>query len=187
MTQPSPRVDLGQWLPFPSDRLITTVRRRENPLAMADTDNWFEATWADRQDEIYPRLFGPVGSSIFPVSAQVFTETFQQGFDPRWLHCGVFESSPNQQHESWLYVTSGLSNEWDDEHPDSNSMSGLGCEFVFETTTQGQWAILRVQHIMAFQILLAHDRYPGRDLLDIYDRIPLRGPITPAPSSLTLL
>jgi hypothetical protein len=22
--QPSPRVDLGQWLPFPSDRLITT-------------------------------------------------------------------------------------------------------------------------------------------------------------------
>ena len=38
---------------------------------------------------------------------------------------------------------------------------------------------------MAFQILLAHDRYPGRDLLDFYDRIPLRGPITPAPSALT--
>ena len=40
---------------------------------------------------------------------------------------------------------------------------------------------------MAFQILLAHGRYPGRELLDLYDRVPLRGSITPESSSLTYI
>ncbi|WP_077022464.1 suppressor of fused domain protein [Fuerstiella marisgermanici] len=78
-----------------------------------------------------------------------------------------------------------MSNAWEDAQPDPSGVSGLGCEFVFETATQGEWAILRVQQIMAFQILLAHGRFPGRDLLDVFDRIPLRGPITPEPSQLT--
>ena len=85
-------------------------------LTKADSDNWFEATWADREDQIYiyPQLFGSVGNNISPVSAQLFTDTFQQDFNPPWLHCGVFESQPNQQHDSCLYVTSGQSNGWED-------------------------------------------------------------------------
>lgn len=152
---------------------------------MPDPDHWFEAVWGDREERIYPQLFGSVGDRIFPAAATVFTDLFKQSFDPRWLRCGVFQSPPNQSHDSWLYVSSGLSNDWDAERPDPDSCSGLGCEFVFETTSQANWAILRVQHILAFQLLLGHDRYPGRELLDYFHRIPLRASITPEASALT--
>ena len=154
---------------------------------MTEEEDWFEAIWKHREDRVYPDIFGAIGDNIYPLSAALFTDTFQQDFDPRWLNHGVFESPPCDKHRSWLYVTSGMSNAWEDEQPNADGPSGLGCEFVFESSTQGKWAILRVQHVMAFQILLAHDRYPGRDLLDVYDRIPLRGPITPEPSELTYI
>ncbi len=56
-----------------------------------------------------------------------------------------------------------------------------------ETTEQGEWAILRLQHLMAFQILLENGRYDGRDPLAPYDRIRLRASITPEPSDLRWL
>ncbi len=154
---------------------------------MSEARDWFEAVWQKREEQVYPELFGQIGQCIFPLSVSLFTETFKQDFDPRWLHCGVFESPPCDQHKSWLYVTSGMSNAWEDEQPDADGPSGLGCEFVFESSVQGNWAILRIQQLMAFQILLAHDRYPGRDLLSSFDRIPLRGSITPEDSVLTHL
>lgn len=154
---------------------------------MTEDTDWFEAVWEHREERLYPELFGPVGDAIFPLSPAIFTDTFQQDFDPRWLHCGVFESPPNRRHSSWLYVTSGLSNAWEDDAPDPTSPSGLGCEFVFETTQQAKWAIVRMLHVMAFQILLAHGRYPDRDVLEHYDRIPLRDSISPHPSELVYL
>ncbi|MCR9200539.1 MAG: suppressor of fused domain protein [Planctomycetaceae bacterium] len=154
---------------------------------MTKTDDWFEDVWEHREERLYPKLFGSVGDAIYPLSPAIFTDTFRQEFDPRWLHCGVFESPPNSKHASWLYVTSGLSNAWEDDEPDPTSPSGLGCEFVFETSGQARWAIVRMLHVMAFQILLAHGRYPDRDVLELYDRIPLRDSLTPEPSELTWL
>lgn len=155
---------------------------------MTENDDWLEAIWATREDVIYPELFGPIAENIYPLSAELFTDTFQQeSVDPRWLTHGVFESPPCDKHRSWLYVTSGMSNAWYDESPDPSGPSGLGCEFVFESSCQGEWAILRVLHVMAFQILLAHDRYPNREMLDLYDRIPLRASITPEESELTYI
>jgi hypothetical protein len=40
---------------------------------------------------------------------------------------------------------------------------------------------------MAFQILLFHGRYPGREPLSPYDRIPLRESISPSPSEIRWL
>jgi Suppressor of fused protein (SUFU) len=150
--------------------------------------DWFEEVWADREENIFPRLFGPEPRGVFTLSPSIFLETFKQpSFDPRWLHYGVFEFRPTTSRSSWLYVTSGMSNAWEDDEPRADGPSGFGCEFVLETTEQGEWAILRLQHLMAFQILLENGCYPGRDPLTPYDRIPIRASITPESSDLRWL
>jgi Suppressor of fused protein (SUFU) len=149
---------------------------------------WFERAWADREESVFPRLFGPGPRGIFTLSPSIFLETFKHpSFDPRWLFYGVLEFRPTTTRSSWLYVTSGMSNAWEDDEPRADGPSGFGCEFVLETPEQREWAILRLQHLMAFQILLENGRYPGRDPLAPYDRIPLRASITPEPSDLRWL
>jgi len=153
-----------------------------------DPQNWFERVWEHREEVLYPSLFGPDSRGIFPIQPEMLTDTFkQESFDPRWLHHGVFEFAPTPTRNSWLYVTSGMSNDWDAERPDHATPSGLGCEFVFETTQQAEWAILRLLHLMTFQILLCHGRYPGREPLSDFHRLPLRCPINFENSALTHL
>lgn len=147
---------------------------------------WFEAVWTYRETVLYPSLFGPLDERIFPLSAGILRETFgQKSWDPRWLHHGVLRSAPHARRDSWLYVTSGLSNAWEDERPDPEGVSGLGCELVLETTLEGNWAIVRLLHALAFQILLAHGRFPGRSKLGHFDRIPVGAPVAPGTSTLT--
>jgi len=151
----------------------------------SDWQKWFERVWEYREESLYPTLFGASKRGIFPIQAEMLTGMFkQETFDPRWLHYGVLEFAPTPARPSWLYVTSGMSNAWEAEEPDPTAQSGMGCEFVFETTEQGNWAILRLLHVMTFQILLCHGRYPGSGPLDDYHRLPLRGPIREG-SSLT--
>lgn len=151
----------------------------------SEWEEWFKSVWAYREDTLYPSLFGSESVGIFPLPAKMLTETFQQpAIDPRWLHYGVFQFAPTPTRKSWLYVTSGMSNAWEDDQPDPKGSSGLGCEFVFETTEPGQWPILRLLHVMACQILACHGRYPGRPPLSIFDRIPLRCAIDRRDSSL---
>jgi hypothetical protein len=149
---------------------------------------WFERIWEHREDVLYPSLFGKNNKGIFTIQADMLTGMFkQESFDPRWLFYGVFEFAPTPTRTSWLYVTSGMSNDWEAEQPDPTTPSGLGCEFVLETTQQSEWAISRLLHMMIFQILLYHGHYPGREPLGDFDRCPLRAPIRPGNSVLTLL
>jgi hypothetical protein len=151
-------------------------------------DNWFERVWSYREEDLYPSLFGPTSRGIFPITAEILTSTFKQStYDPRWITHGVFEFAPTPDRESWLYVTSGLSNAWESSTTNPSGVSGLGCEFIFETINAGDWAILRLLHLMTFQILLAHGRYEGRGPLELYDRLPLRGSIRPQPSDIQSL
>ncbi len=153
-----------------------------------DSEGWFERVWKYREESIYPLLFGSCAKGIFTIPASVFTDLFaQESCDPRWLHCGVFEYAPSHTRDSWLYVTSGMSNDWESDTPDSTKLSGLGCEFVFETAEQAEWAIRRLLQLMAFQILLCHGRYPGKEPLNDFDRVPMRGPICPGSSIITHL
>lgn len=161
-------------------------------MANADTvqggRDWFERVWAYREDVLYPSLFGSESRGIFPIPAEMLTGTFgQETLDPRWLHHGVFEFAPTPTRDSWLYVTSGMSNDWEADRPDPSTPSGLGCELLFETVQQSEWAISRLLHLMTFQILLCHGRYPGCEPLGEFDRIPLGGPIVSEPSVLTHL
>lgn len=70
------------------------------PEETKQTSNWFEAAWAEREERLYPSLFGSVGSSIFPIPAEYFSEIFRQPWDPRWLHTGVFECRPSGERAS---------------------------------------------------------------------------------------
>lgn len=147
---------------------------------MTNSASYLERVWAYREEVAYPRLFGPFAPTIAPLAAGLFRDMYEQeSVDPRWLHVGVMTAPPTAHRASWLYVTSGLSNPWDDDEPGgAGGPSGLGAEFVFETTEPGDWAIERVQHVAAFELLIAAGRYPGQEPLGVYDRLPLRGPIT---------
>lgn len=144
-----------------------------------------EAVWRMREDEVYPALFGQRVRGIFPLQMEMFTGQFgQSNIDPRWLHYGVFEFAPTETRRSWLYVTSGHSNPWEQspEEFDPNGESGVGVEFTFATTEAGDWAIRTLQSILAFDILLGVGRFPGRDYLAFHDRIPLRAPLNGDPA-----
>lgn len=147
-----------------------------------------ERVWEYREAALYPRLFGSVSRGIFVIPYDLFAKTFGQAdVDPRWLHYGVFEYAPTPGRSSWVYATSGMSTPWEAEDADPSAASGLGCEFIFESSVQGDWAIRRLWQLMAYQMLLCHNRYPGRDPLGLFDRLPLRSPIWDQESEVQIL
>ncbi|HEX6802645.1 MAG TPA: suppressor of fused domain protein [Terriglobales bacterium] len=154
---------------------------------MADQtwQEWFENAWAVREENIYRSLFGDVGSGIYALDSELFTGQFRQtSIDPRWLNHGVFESRPSGTRASWLYVSSGLSNAWDADSAKPGEVSGLGCEFIIESPSQSEWALLLLRRMVAFQILLSLGRFEGKGVLQAWDRIPLRAPIDGVSSKL---
>jgi hypothetical protein len=156
--------------------------------AMADQDwqNWFEEAWAFREDKLYRSHFGAQTEGIYVLDAEMFRSVFHQNaIDPRWLNHGVIEFKPTAERPNWVYVSSGLSNAWEADAPELDSVSGLGCEFVFQCTAQAPWALLLMRRMVAFQLLLAAGRFPGKGVLAIWDRVPVRGPIDGKNSQLT--
>ena len=140
-----------------------------------------ESVWADREERAYPELFGRMSRGIFPLDGELFTGMFaQQTYDPRWLTYGVFEYAPSPNRQSWLYVTSGCSNPWEEEPANycSSEVSGFGMELVLEAPVQANWPIIILKRLLAFNILLIHGRYGEPKQLGYGDRVPLRAPIT---------
>jgi hypothetical protein len=139
-----------------------------------------EEVWRIREEEVYPSFFGQPTKGIYPLSHEIFSQRFRQNeIDPRWLTYGVIQFSPTETRNSWLYVTSGHSNPWEQEpHSyDPTSESGAGIEFVLMSTEQGDWAIRALQNMLAFDLLLGAGRFPNGKPLSFQDRIPLREPI----------
>lgn len=141
-----------------------------------------EQVWAQREEVVYPTLFGQKSNGIFVLEAELFRNVFQQNeIDPRWLFYGVFEFEPTPQRNTWLYVTSGASTPWElepEQYADSE-FSGFGTELVIESPIQAVWPIVILQRLLAFNILLAHGRYGENSApLDYGDRVPLRGSIS---------
>ena len=154
---------------------------------MADQtgQDWFEDTWAVREESIYRSLFGDIGSGIYTLDGELFMGQFRQtSVDPRWLFHGVFESPPSVTRASWLYVSSGLSNAWEAALPRPDEVSGLGCEFIIECAAQSEWALLLLRRMVAFQILLSVGRFERKELLQAWDRVPLRATIDGSSSKL---
>ena len=140
-----------------------------------------ERVWKHRETTVYPSIFGSEWRGIFVLAADLFSDMFgQDAIDPRWLHYGVYEFAPTPARPSWLFVSSGASNPWETDLADyaGSEYSGFGTELVLETPEQGDWAIIVLQRMLAFNILLAHGRYDDKKALNYGDRIPMRAPIT---------
>jgi hypothetical protein len=147
-------------------------------------EQWFERVWTDREETIYRKLFGDIGTTIHTIPPALFAKLGQQQIDPRWPTHGVFECPATAARANWLYVTSGLSNPWgmnpDDVKP--GVYSGLGFEFLLQTPERAPWAISVLHWLMAIQILVASGLLKGH-LVELYDRIPLGASIDPKQDS----
>ncbi len=143
-----------------------------------------DSVWAQREEVIYPELFGEVERGIFPLGIDLFAN-WKADPDPRWLHHGVFEFAPTSARATWLYVTSGTSNPWDIEPADFDpeEYSGIGTELVLEAPAQADWAVSALQRLLAYNLLLVHGRLGEPRALDYGARVPLGGPINGDSSS----
>jgi len=147
--------------------------------------DWFESVWSDREDRVYRSLFGDLGPGVFTAGEKVY-ERYQKKPHPGWLNHGVFACPPHEERESWLYVTSGLSNPWNLDKPgqDPSGMAGLGFELVVESTAEADWAVPLLHNLMAYELLVAVGTYEGAELFEYGNRIPLNDSITPSFRSL---
>jgi len=142
---------------------------------------WFEAVWADREDRVYRSLFGDLGDGVFTAGEATFRR-FQQGQPhPGWLNHAVFACPPHDERDTWIYVTSGLSNPWNLDQPgkDPNGFAGVGFELVIETGDQAEWAVPLLHNLMAYELLVAVGTYQDAELFEYGNRIPLNASITP--------
>jgi len=127
----------------------------------------WERAWREREEERYPALFGTESEGIFLPAPSVFSDVFGQAeVDPRWLHIGVFRFAPTVERPSWLHVSSGLSTDWEDE-----GVSGFGCELVLETPWKNDRAIEVLNHLVVYDLLIAHGRFGEPRLLEIGSRL----------------
>lgn len=62
-----------------------------------------EDSWEQREEKIYPELFGETGEGIYPLDASLFDNQFGiSDIDPRWLHYGVFKCAPTTDRKHGL-------------------------------------------------------------------------------------
>ena len=145
---------------------------------------WFERIWAYREETVYRKFFGDIGTTIHTIPPALFAKLGQKQIDPRWPTHGVFECPASATRPNWVYVTSALSNPWgigpDEVQPGAHS--GLGFEFLMQTPEKSPWAISVLHWVMAIQILVASDLLKGH-LLELYDRVPLGMSIDPTRQS----
>ncbi len=146
---------------------------------------WFEKIWIDREERIYPAIFGTFSKTIFPLPAQLFHQLGCENADPSWLTHAVLESPPQPDRPNWAYVTTALSNPWG-IHPQDiqpGQYSGLGCELVMQSPHQADWCVRVLQWLAAVNILTASGKLRG-ELIEPLDRIALGGPLDGLPTCL---
>jgi hypothetical protein len=139
---------------------------------------WFDEVWALREDQVYRALFGDLGQGVHTATSAHYSRLKQSPRHPGWLHHGVFGCPPHGDRAHWVYATSGLSNPWNLTAPgrDPSGDSGLGFELCLCTPDRAPWAIDVLQHLMAWQLLVATGASQGQPLAT-GQRVPLGGPV----------
>lgn len=146
----------------------------------AEWGKWFEGIWATREEKIYPKYFGDTISQIYNLPEEVFKIGYgMEEFDPSWLTNIVIEYPPDAERNSWLYVTSGLSNPIGQEPEDikPEDFSGMGFEMIIETTEKSFWPVQVLHRLMGYQILVSTSHIEG-ELLDYHTIIPFGEGVT---------
>jgi hypothetical protein len=141
---------------------------------------WFEKLWIDREDRVYRSLFGDLGEGVYTAGEAVY-QRFERGQPhPGWFNHGVFACPPHEERDSWIYVTSGLSNPWNLERPgkDPSGFAGVGFELVVESHEESGWAVPLLHNLMAYELLVAVGTYQDAELFEYGNRVPLNASIT---------
>ncbi len=144
---------------------------------------WFEEIWRDREERVYPELFGPLPKTVLPIKAESYRAILgpTTTINDEWLHYAVIEIAPNEKHPDWIYVTSAFSQPWKVEDPeqlDPNNYSGFGYEMLIRTPERAGWAVDMLHRLMAYQVGVYFELRRGK-LFDYHDWMPLNGPISP--------
>lgn len=145
---------------------------------------WFEDIWRDREERIYPELFGALPSTVIPLRAEALRAILgaQASLREEWLHFAVIEIAPNEKHSDWIYATSAFSQPWKIEDPeklDRNGYSGTGYEMLLRTPERAGWAVDVLHRLSAYQIGVYYELLKGK-LFQWNDWMPLNGPISGA-------
>jgi hypothetical protein len=76
-----------------------------------------------------------------------------------------------QDSGNFTFVTSGLSNAWDDGRPDPGSVCGLRIELRIDTPLDAHWAKDVLLRLSAMQLLIGAGRITSARLLGHGDRL----------------
>lgn len=143
---------------------------------------WLTEIWRIREEEVYPRIFGPLPDQVIPMDPHNLIEILgNRPVDPRWLQFAVIEIPSTPDRPDWIYVTTAMSNPWnvkDESEFDPEGMSGMGLELMIRTPERANWAVNLLQRLMAYQIGVGYDLMKGR-FFSYGDKMPLNGPISP--------
>jgi len=135
--------------------------------------HWVDKVREYREDVLYPKLFGPRnGDPALLTSAHLGRLGERNGCPKHWLTYGVLAFEPTASRSSWLYATSGMSDDFENDPPASR-LAGLGCEFVMETCLPSTLAIDQLHYLMAQQLLVSQQRTKKSYPLGDFDRIPV--------------
>ena len=139
---------------------------------MKKSSDWFEETWRDRDEVLYPKFFSRQSDrSIVTIPYAAFAQLGVNEVDPRWLHCGVLTFPPSNGEQSFTFATSGLSSAWDAEEPDSSSVSGLGVELRVDSGSNEPWVKDVLLRVSAMQLLIGAGYFENARILIDGDRI----------------
>ncbi len=134
--------------------------------------HWVDKVREYRDTILYPKLFGRL-NGVSPLPSAHFGRIGERNGCPRhWLSYGVLTFEPTSSRSSWLYATSGMSDDFQDDAT-GQQFSGLGCEFLMETRDRCELAIDQLHYLMAQQLLIGLQRSSRRHPLGDFDRQPV--------------
>lgn len=65
--------------------------------------SFLEDSWEQREEQVYPSLFGNTTNQLYPLDPSLFKNQFNRdSVDPTWLHYGVMVCPPNDTRSTWL-------------------------------------------------------------------------------------
>lgn len=136
---------------------------------------WFDGIIMERELNRYPGFFGETQSEFYTFPEHLISKESLDLLEETGVSLNlVIEYAPNEKRNSWLYVTSGLTNPSGEEpqNIDPNDYSGIGFEMIIETNEKSLWPV-NVLHMMMFsQILISSGMVEG-DLLEYNDIFPI--------------
>jgi hypothetical protein len=133
---------------------------------VAEGNDLFGESWRYRDTILYPdRLGNSSDPSISTIPYIAFAQMGVEQVDPRWLHCGVLSFPPTAERLSFTFVTSGLSNAWDDGRSSPASISGLGIELCIDDRCDEHWPKDVLLRLSTMQLLIGAGRFTGARLL----------------------